>query len=104
MPRIAAAQYDISFLETWANFEEKTRRWVKEAVANKAEILLFPEYACMELASIFPKEVYTSLSGQLDALQTLLPDYLKLFQSLATEHRIYTSRHVSSQTRKRRIP
>lgn len=89
MPRIASAQYDISFLETWANFEAKTRRWVEEAVANKAEILLFPEYASMELASLFPKEVYSSLSGQLDALQTLLPDYLNLFQSLASEHQIY---------------
>ncbi|MGR8929409.1 MAG: carbon-nitrogen hydrolase family protein [Gammaproteobacteria bacterium] len=89
MPRIASAQYDISFLETWANFEAKARRWVKEAATNKADILLFPEYACMELASLFPKAVYSSLSGQLDALQTLLPNYLKLFQSLASEHCVY---------------
>jgi len=27
MPKIASAQYDISFLETWENFEAKTRRW-----------------------------------------------------------------------------
>ncbi len=89
MLRIASAQYDISFLENWADFEAKTRRWVEEAVANKAEILLFPEYASMELASLFSKEVYSSLSGQLDALQTLLPDYLTLFQTLAAEHRVY---------------
>lgn len=89
MPRIASAQYDISFLETWANFESKTRRWTEEAVANQADILLFPEYASMELASLFPKEIYSSLSGQLDALQTLLPDFLKLFQTLAVEHQIY---------------
>lgn len=89
MPKIACAQYDISFLETWANFEAKTRRWVKQAADNKADILLFPEYASMELASLFPKEIYASLSGQLDALQTLLPDYLNLFKSLAAEHRVY---------------
>ncbi|MGY6276938.1 carbon-nitrogen hydrolase family protein [Methylomonas sp. MgM2] len=89
MPRIASAQYDIGFLENWDNFETKIRRWVEEAITNKADILLFPEYACMELASLFPKQVYTSLSGQLDALQTLLPDYLRLFQTLAGEHRVY---------------
>jgi len=43
----------------------------------------------MELSSLFPKEVYSSLSGQLDALQTLLPDYLNLFKTLASEHRVY---------------
>jgi predicted amidohydrolase len=89
MPRIATAQYDISFLENWANFEAKTRRWVAEAASNKADILLFPEYACMELSSLFPKAVYSSLSEQLTALQTLKDDYLALFSSLASEHRVY---------------
>ena len=89
MPKIASAQYDISFLETWENFEAKIRRWVKQAADNKADILLFPEYACLELASLFPKEVYSSLSAQLGALQTLLPDYLQLLKALAGEHRVY---------------
>lgn len=89
MPRIATAQYDISFLENWANFEAKTRRWVAEAASHKADILLFPEYACMELASLFPKTVYSSLSEQLTALQSLKDDYLALFSSLASEYRLY---------------
>lgn len=94
MTRIATAQYDISFLETWDAFEQKTAQWVKEAVDNGAEILLFPEYACMELASLFPKEIYSSLSGQLDALQGLLGKYLGLFSQLATEHNV----HIQSGT------
>lgn len=89
MPKIATAQYDISFLETWENFEAKIRTWVNTAAENQADILVFPEYACMELASLFPKEVYSSLSGQLTALQSLLPGYLQLFGSLAAKHRIY---------------
>jgi predicted amidohydrolase len=89
MPKIASAQYDISFLETWPNFEAKIRRWVTEAAKHKADILLFPEYACMELASLFPQTVYASLAGQLTALQTLLPDYLHLFKTLAAEYRVY---------------
>jgi predicted amidohydrolase len=43
----------------------------------------------MELASLFPKAVYSSLSEQLTALQTLKDDYLALFSALASEHRVY---------------
>jgi predicted amidohydrolase len=89
MPKIAAAQYNISFLETWENYTAKIQRWVDEADAHNAEILVFPEYACLELASLFPKAVYASLSAQLDALQTLLPDFLHLFSSLAVRHGVY---------------
>lgn len=89
MPKIAAAQYDISFLESWDNYLAKTERWVKEAVDQGANILLFPEYACMELASLFPQAVYSSLSEQLTALQSLLPDYLDLFKRLSVEHNVY---------------
>ena len=89
MPKIATAQYDISFLETWDNYTAKIQRWVTAAVENQAEILLFPEYACLELASLFPKAVYSSLSAQLEALQTLLPDFLQLFSALAVRHGTY---------------
>ncbi len=105
MTKIACAQYDIGFLETWDNFEDKTRRWVAEAAGQQAEILLFPEYACMELASLFSKDIYSSLSAQLDALQILLPPYLELFRRLAREHQIYIQagtfpvRHASGEYR-----
>jgi predicted amidohydrolase len=89
MPKIAAAQYDISFLETWENFAAKTQRWVQEAVDNQADILVFPEYACLELTSLFPREVYSCLSAQLEALQSLLPDFLQIYSDLAVRHGIY---------------
>ena len=89
MPRIASAQYDISFLANWEQFVDKTNRWVNDAVQNQANILLFPEYACMELASLFSQEIYSSLSGQLEALQSVLPQFQSLFSSLAREHDIY---------------
>jgi predicted amidohydrolase len=89
MPRIASAQYDISFLANWEEFVDKTNRWVNDAVQNQANILLFPEYACMELASLFPQEIFSSLSGQLDALQSLLPEFQALFSQLACQHDIY---------------
>jgi predicted amidohydrolase len=87
--KIATAQYDISFLADWQEYRDKVERWVDDAVSQGARLLLFPEYASMELASLFGKEVYSSLSGQLAAMQSVLDDYLDLFKSLARRHGCY---------------
>ncbi len=87
--KIATAQYDISFLDSWQDYQTKVERWVENAVSQQAKILLFPEYASMELASLFGQEVYSSLSKQLLALQSLLDDYIKLYQGLAQKHQCY---------------
>ena len=84
--KIAAAQYDISFLENWAAYEQKVTQWVLDAVAQDAKILLFPEYFSMELASLFAQDIYSSLSNQLDALQSLHDDFIALFKNLAVKH------------------
>lgn len=84
--KIATAQYDISFLESWQQYQEKAERWVIEASEQDAKILLFPEYASMELASLFGKEIYSSLSKQLAAMQALHNDYLDLFRELAKKY------------------
>ncbi|MGZ5007533.1 MAG: carbon-nitrogen hydrolase family protein [Methylobacter sp.] len=81
--KIATAQYDISFLENWFQYQRKAERWVAEAAEQGARILLFPEYASMELASLFGKEVYSSLSKQLAEMQALHNDYLDLYRNLA---------------------
>ena len=87
--RLAVAQYDISFLQEWSAYAAKINQWVDEAVEQGAKMLLFPEYFSMELASLFPPEVYQSLSKQLDALQTIYPDFLGLYTELATRHGVY---------------
>lgn len=87
--RIAAAQYDISFLDKWANYETKIGRWVSEAAHNGAKLLVFPEYFSMELPSLFSKEIYSSLNKQLEAMQAVFPDFLKLFENQAKQHRLH---------------
>lgn len=87
--RLAAAQYDIGFLKSWDDYSGKIARWVDEAAGNGAKMLLFPEYFSMELASLFPKEVYRSLSKQLTEIQTLLPDFVSLFSDMAEQHGVY---------------
>lgn len=87
--RIAAAQYDIGFLGEWAVYENKIQRWVAEAAGNGAKLLVFPEYFSMELPSLFPREIYSSLSKQLDAMQEVFPDFCKLFQAQAVQHGLH---------------
>ena len=86
---IATAQYNIGFLENWQNYQDKIENWVAEAVLQDAKILLFPEYASMELASLFEEAIYSCLAKQLDAMQALHADYLNLFSSLAKQHQCY---------------
>ncbi len=84
--KIASAQYDISFLDNWQSYEQKIERWVAEAAAQQARILVFPEYFSMELASLFGQPVYSCLSKQLEAMQSLYADFLALFKRLAIQH------------------
>lgn len=85
--KIATAQYDIGFLENWRAYQLKIESWVVEATAQDAKILLFPEYFSMELASLFGREVYSSLSKQLEAMQSLHDDFTGLFRKLAQKYR-----------------
>jgi predicted amidohydrolase len=84
--RIAAAQYPIDALRDWAEYEAKIARWIGDAAAQGARLLVFPEYFSMELAALFAPEVRASLSAQIDAMQSLLPQFLDLFSAQAREH------------------
>ena len=86
---IATAQYNIGFLESWHQYKYKVTSWVAEAALQDAKILVFPEYASMELASLFGESVYSSLKKQLSAMQKLHEDYISLYQSLAIQYRCY---------------
>ncbi len=87
--KIAAAQYDISFLEDWQAYRIKVISWVDNAIAEGAKLLVFPEYFSLELASLFSAEVYSSLSLQLLSLQTLHNDFFELYQNLAQHNGCY---------------
>lgn len=89
MARVAAAQYPVEFVGSWERYVNKLERMVAEAVAAGAQIVLFPEYTCMELISLFPVQVHRDLQRQLNAMQTLLADYRQLHRDLAQKHHIY---------------
>lgn len=47
---VAAAQYPIELLPSYGAWEAKLSRWVSDAAIRGAQLLIFPEYAAMELA------------------------------------------------------
>jgi len=86
--RVAAAQYPLTRVAQRAAWAEKIARWVALGAATGAELLLFPEYASLELAALLPEatraEAWTTVRG----LQALLGTYLTLHQALARAYRV----------------
>lgn len=87
--RVAAAQYDIGSVQSWREYEAKITLWVERAVAQGAQLLVFPEYFSLELTALFGHENEANPARQLAALQESLPNFLALFRQLAKAHQIY---------------
>jgi predicted amidohydrolase len=83
---IAAAQYNLDPLESIIAYQAKITLWVADAVGQGAEILVFPEYAAMELSAIDNK------GGDLEISKTAVSDFYDeitaLHQGLAKKHGI----------------
>lgn len=87
--RIASAQYDIGCFLHWQDYVAKAERWAQEAADAGAQLLLWPEYASMELASLFPRSVQLSLAEQLEHLQHLRDDFIALYDGIARRHGLH---------------
>ena len=70
--RIAAAQYPIGEPDSFASWQAKVGQWVGDAAAQGAQLLVFPEYAAMELAAI-DKATASDLHASLRAVVALGP-------------------------------
>ncbi len=87
--RVASAQYPIQFLNGWDHYARKITDMVAAAAGQGAQLLVMPEYAAMELASLLPGKLRSRPAAQMAALQEYLAPFLELHQALAREHRIY---------------
>ena len=87
--KVAAAQYPVTALSGFDAFAHKLEAWVKDAVSHGANLLVFPEYASLELTSFMPPDVQADIGKQLVELQPLLPDVLEVHANLARAHGVY---------------
>ncbi len=86
---IAAAAYPLDWFESFADYEAKIARWVAEAAGQGAQLLVFPEYAAMELASFGGRAVAADLEGALSEAARHRPAADALHARLAAEHGVF---------------
>ncbi|TCT22145.1 carbon-nitrogen hydrolase family protein [Thiobaca trueperi] len=87
--KIAACQYPIDSLPDLTAWRNKVSALVAEAATAGASLLVFPEYASLELASLLPEAVRSDLRATLAGMQPFLPEYLALHRELAERHQVY---------------
>ena len=86
---IAAAAYPLDWLDDWAAYEAKARAWVEQAARDGADLLVFPEYGAMELASLGGPAVAADLDAALQEVARHRPAMEALFAALAQAHELY---------------
>jgi len=89
MIRIAAAAWPVTWHDDWASYEAKLAAWVAEAAGQGADLLVFPEYGLMELASLGGAEVAADLEGALAEVARHTPAAEALHARLAAEHGVH---------------
>lgn len=87
--KIAAASYPLDILGSWATYEDKLERWIDEAASHGAELLVFPEYGAMELATLAGMNVAGDLEQSLHAVAERLPEADALHAHLAKQYGVY---------------
>lgn len=81
--KIATAAYPIDWLDSWQAYQDKISQWVAEA---DADLLVFPEYGAMELASLAGKAVAADLQAATKAISDMIPAVDELHSRLARAH------------------
>jgi predicted amidohydrolase len=87
--KIATAAYPLDVLTDWDAYVAKTRAWVDPAVAAKADLLVFPEYGRMELATLDGPEAAGDLERSLHAVHRWTEQADELMDGLARAHGVH---------------
>lgn len=87
--KIAAAAFPLEWHDRWNSYVGKLRLWVRTAAEEGAELLVFPEYGAMELASLAGEEVARDLARSIDAVSERMSEVDGLHASLAREFGVH---------------
>jgi predicted amidohydrolase len=86
--RVAAAQYPIERFPNLDGYRDKLARWVPEAAAAGAELLVFPEYGAMEYSGA-SGEAASDLAASLAAAADAMAELTALHAELARAHAVH---------------
>jgi predicted amidohydrolase len=87
--KLAAAAYPLDFLPDWDAYVTKLSGWVAQAAGDGADLLVFPEYGAMELASLGGAEVAADLEAALHEVIAHMPRVIDLHCELAARHNVH---------------
>ena len=87
--KIATAAYPLDVLPDWAAYEDKLSGWVDEATSHGADLLVFPEYAAMELATLAGPDIAGDLEGSLHAVADRLDEADAFHAELARQFQVH---------------
>lgn len=100
--KVATSAYPLDWLDSWAQYEDKQARWVSDAASNGADLLVFPEYGAMELATLAGADVAADLEQSLFAVAERTEAADAVHRRLATEHKVHilgASGPIATETR-----
>lgn len=89
MVKVATAAYPLGWFDHWDDYAAKQRQWVEKAVANGAGLLVFPEYAAMELASFAGPEAALEKQAATRAVSDRVEQMNALHAELAQEFGVH---------------
>lgn len=87
--KIATAAYPLDWLDSWAQYEDKLAAWVSDAASQGADLLVFPEYGAMELATLEGANAAGDLQASIPAVSDRMEDVAAVHQKLAAEYNLY---------------
>ena len=85
--KVATAAYPLDVLSSWAQYEDKLFAWVRDAA--DADLLVFPEYGAMELATLAGMNAAGDLEQSIHAVSDRLPRAAALHARLADEFDVH---------------
>ena len=85
---ISAAQYPLDFFLSAPEYKNKLHDWVKEAASEGAQLLVFPEYGAMELASLAGEKAAADLTTSIDAVSERLELQASVHEELALKFNV----------------
>ncbi|MDA8230996.1 MAG: carbon-nitrogen hydrolase [Magnetospirillum sp.] len=83
---IACVQYQPEVLPDWAAYGAKLERLVRHAASAGARLVVFPEYAGMEIANLLSAADRQDVARSVEAAQGMLRDVLALHADMARRH------------------
>lgn len=86
--KMGVYQYQLQQYHSIDGWKEWMERLVAEGCEGGQQMLVFPEFASMDLVSLMPLAVQKDIHLQLEAMQQFLPDFKAQFAHLAEKYQV----------------